>query len=134
MNAQATSFADFRNTLQQLGNNAHIAVLQDIAANSLEVPFLQHTQQLDLQTGRRGGDLIQKDGTSFSHFKPADTFPESPGKRTSFVTEQFTSHEGRFVELEDAINGCERILNDEFVQKQMRQSISTYLFFIRSSR
>lgn len=31
-----------------------------------------------------------------------------------FTTEQFTGHEGRAVALEDAINGCERILNDEF--------------------
>ncbi len=31
-----------------------------------------------------------------------------------FVTEQFTGHEGRMVDLEDALEGCERILNDEF--------------------
>jgi len=31
-----------------------------------------------------------------------------------FVTEQFTGAEGKMVSLEDALNGCERILNDEF--------------------
>lgn len=31
-----------------------------------------------------------------------------------FVTEQFTGHQGKMVKLEDALNGCERILNDEF--------------------
>ncbi len=31
-----------------------------------------------------------------------------------FVTEQFTSHEGKMVGRDDAIDGCERILNDEF--------------------
>jgi F-type H+-transporting ATPase subunit beta len=31
-----------------------------------------------------------------------------------FVTEQFTGQEGRAVELETALDGCERILNDEF--------------------
>jgi F-type H+-transporting ATPase subunit beta len=31
-----------------------------------------------------------------------------------FTTEQFTGHEGRLVRLEDALSGCERILNDEF--------------------
>ncbi len=31
-----------------------------------------------------------------------------------FVTEQFTGHEGKIVHLEDALDGCERILNDEF--------------------
>ena len=31
-----------------------------------------------------------------------------------FVTEQFTGHPGALVPVEDALNGCERILNDEF--------------------
>ncbi|MFP4528204.1 MAG: F0F1 ATP synthase subunit beta [Candidatus Kapaibacterium sp.] len=31
-----------------------------------------------------------------------------------FTTEQFTGQEGRMVEIDDAIDGCERILNDEF--------------------
>jgi F-type H+/Na+-transporting ATPase subunit beta len=30
------------------------------------------------------------------------------------VTEQFTGYQGRMVSLDDALNGCERILNDEF--------------------
>jgi F-type H+-transporting ATPase subunit beta len=31
-----------------------------------------------------------------------------------FVTEQFIGKEGKLVALQDALNGCERILNDEF--------------------
>jgi F-type H+-transporting ATPase subunit beta len=31
-----------------------------------------------------------------------------------FTTEQFTGHGGRMVKLKDALDGCERILNDEF--------------------
>ncbi|HOI17044.1 MAG TPA: F0F1 ATP synthase subunit beta, partial [Geobacteraceae bacterium] len=31
-----------------------------------------------------------------------------------FTTEQFTGHVGRMVRLQDALDGCERILNDEF--------------------
>ncbi len=31
-----------------------------------------------------------------------------------FTTEQFTGHDGRLVELADALDGCERILHDEF--------------------
>jgi len=31
-----------------------------------------------------------------------------------FTTEQFTGHKGRIVELKDTIEGCERIINDEF--------------------
>ncbi|HBE32217.1 MAG TPA: F0F1 ATP synthase subunit beta, partial [Cyanobacteria bacterium UBA11368] len=31
-----------------------------------------------------------------------------------FSTEQFTGLAGKLVELEDALEGCDRILNDEF--------------------
>jgi F-type H+-transporting ATPase subunit beta len=31
-----------------------------------------------------------------------------------FTTEQFTSMPGKLVKLDDALDGCERILNDEF--------------------
>lgn len=31
-----------------------------------------------------------------------------------FTTEQFTGHSGKFVSLKDALDGCERILRDEF--------------------
>lgn len=34
-----------------------------------------------------------------------------------FVTEQFTGHAGRFVSLQEALDGCERILNDEFADR-----------------
>jgi F-type H+-transporting ATPase subunit beta len=30
------------------------------------------------------------------------------------TTEQFTGHKGKMVNLKDALDGCERILNDEF--------------------
>lgn len=33
------------------------------------------------------------------------------------TTEQFTGMEGRVVDLEDAIDGCERILNDQFAER-----------------
>ena len=33
-----------------------------------------------------------------------------------FTTQQFTGIEGRMVALEEALNGCERILNDEFAE------------------
>jgi len=37
-----------------------------------------------------------------------------------FVTEQFTGHAGKIVPLEDALEGCERILNDEFSDRPER--------------
>jgi F-type H+-transporting ATPase subunit beta len=33
-----------------------------------------------------------------------------------FTTVEITGGEGRLVELEDALEGCERILNDEFAE------------------
>ncbi|MFW5688761.1 MAG: F0F1 ATP synthase subunit beta [Spirochaetota bacterium] len=38
-----------------------------------------------------------------------------------FVTEQFTGQEGRAVPLEDALDGCERILSDEFAGVNERE-------------
>jgi F-type H+-transporting ATPase subunit beta len=37
-----------------------------------------------------------------------------------FMTEKFTGKKGRFVSLEDALDGCERILNDEFADRPER--------------
>jgi len=37
-----------------------------------------------------------------------------------FMTEQFTGLEGRFAELEETLDGCERILNDEFSDRPER--------------
>ncbi len=34
-----------------------------------------------------------------------------------FVTQAFTGREGRYVSLDDALDGCERILNDEFADR-----------------
>ncbi|MEO7424860.1 MAG: F0F1 ATP synthase subunit beta, partial [Fibrobacteria bacterium] len=31
-----------------------------------------------------------------------------------FTTEQFTGHKGKLVSLEESLDGCERILKDEF--------------------
>ncbi|MFP4362469.1 MAG: F0F1 ATP synthase subunit beta [Spirochaetia bacterium] len=33
------------------------------------------------------------------------------------VTEQFTNYEGKYVSLEDALDGCEQILNDEYIDR-----------------
>jgi len=38
-----------------------------------------------------------------------------------FVTEQFTGMEGKLVPLEDALDGCERILSDEFADVNERE-------------
>ena len=55
-------------------------------------------------------ELSQEDRQVVNRARRLERFLTQP-----FVTtEQFTGQEGRVVSLEDAIDGCERILNDEF--------------------
>ena len=56
-------------------------------------------------------ELSQEDRRIVNRARRLERFLTQP----FFVTEQFTSHEGRFVELQAALDGCERILADEFV-------------------
>jgi len=58
-------------------------------------------------------ELSQEDRRIVNRARRLDRFLTQP----FFVTEQFTGHEGRFVGLADALDGCERILNDEFAQR-----------------
>ncbi len=49
---------------------------------------------------------------------PASSNDSSPSH--SSVTEQFTDTIGRLVDLDDALDGCERILADEFADRERR--------------
>ncbi|MEN6602144.1 MAG: F0F1 ATP synthase subunit beta, partial [Bryobacteraceae bacterium] len=55
-------------------------------------------------------ELSQEDRRTVYRARRLERFLTQP----CFVTEQFTGHRGRLVSLEDALTGCERILNDEF--------------------
>ena len=55
-------------------------------------------------------ELSQDDRRTVYRARRLERFLTQP----CFVTEQFTGHKGKLVQLEDALNGCERILNDEF--------------------
>jgi F-type H+-transporting ATPase subunit beta len=55
-------------------------------------------------------ELSQEDRRTVNRARRLERFVTQP----FFVTEQFTGKEGRMVSLEDALIGCERILNDEF--------------------
>ncbi len=55
-------------------------------------------------------ELSQEDRRTVYRARRLERFLTQP----CFVTEQFTGHRGRLVPLEDALSGCERILNDEF--------------------
>jgi len=55
-------------------------------------------------------ELSQEDQRTVHRARRLERFLTQP----FFTTEQFTGYEGKMVELNDMLNGCERILNDEF--------------------
>ncbi len=55
-------------------------------------------------------ELSREDQRTVNRARRLERFLTQP----FFTTEQFTGQKGRSVSLEDALNGCERILNDEF--------------------
>jgi F-type H+-transporting ATPase subunit beta len=56
-------------------------------------------------------ELSRDDRLTVSRARRLERFLTQP----FFVSEAFTSHKGKLVSLEDALEGCERILNDEFL-------------------
>ena len=57
-------------------------------------------------------ELSQEDQRTVNRARRLQRFLTQP----FFVTEQFTGHKGRLVSLDSALDGCERILNDEFAE------------------
>jgi len=55
-------------------------------------------------------ELSQEDRRTVNRARRLERFFTQP----FFVTEQFTGKEGKMVGLEDALDGCERVLNDEY--------------------
>jgi F-type H+-transporting ATPase subunit beta len=55
-------------------------------------------------------ELSQEDRRTVHRARRLERFLTQP----FFVTEQFTNQKGKLVKLEDALDGCERILNDEY--------------------
>jgi len=56
-------------------------------------------------------ELSRDDRLTVSRARRLERFLTQP----FFVSETFTSHKGKLVSLKDALEGCERILNDEFL-------------------
>ncbi len=54
-------------------------------------------------------ELSQEDRQTVNRARRLERFLTQP----FYVTEQFTGYEGRMVDIEDTLKGCERILNDE---------------------
>ncbi len=61
-------------------------------------------------------ELSQEDRRTVNRARRLERFLTQP----FFVTEQFTGHAGAFVELDDALDGCRRILDDEFFDRPER--------------
>jgi F-type H+-transporting ATPase subunit beta len=61
-------------------------------------------------------ELSQEDQAMVNRARRLQRFLTQPFS----VTEQFTGYKGRFVSLENALGGCERILNDEFADYSER--------------
>jgi F-type H+-transporting ATPase subunit beta len=57
-------------------------------------------------------ELSQEDRRTVYRARRLERFLTQP----CFVTEQFTGHKGKLVSLSAALDGCERILNDEFAK------------------
>lgn len=55
-------------------------------------------------------ELSREDRSTVHRARRLERFLTQP----FYTTEQFTGHEGKMVSREDALDGCERILNDEF--------------------
>jgi len=55
-------------------------------------------------------ELSRDDRRIVYHARRLERFMTQP----FFTTEQFTGHKGKMINLKDALDGCERILNDEF--------------------
>src|SRR5207302_116485 len=57
-------------------------------ADALELSFLQHAQQLDLQLGRHAVDFIEEDGAAMRRLESPGLVVHRPGERPLDVSEQ----------------------------------------------
>ncbi len=83
----------------------HYELAQEIRAN-----LAQYEELKDIIAMLGLEELSQEDQRTVHRARRLERFLTQP----FFSTEQFTGHEGRRVELDDALDGCERILHDEF--------------------
>jgi F-type H+-transporting ATPase subunit beta len=62
-------------------------------------------------------ELSRQDRLTVNRARRLERFLTQP----FFTTQQFTGHEGHMVSIEDTLDGCERILNDEFQDRPERE-------------
>jgi F-type H+-transporting ATPase subunit beta len=61
-------------------------------------------------------ELSREDRRTVNRARRIERFLTQP----FMVTQQFTGHEGKMVSLEDALDGCEQILSDEYAEYSER--------------
>ena len=86
----------------------HYRIAQDIRKT-----LAQYEELKDIIAMLGLEELSQEDRRIVNRARRLERFLTQP----FFVTEQFTGHAGRFVSRDDALDGCERILNDEFADR-----------------
>jgi F-type H+/Na+-transporting ATPase subunit beta len=79
-------------------------------AQEIRQTLAQYSELKDIIAMLGLEQLSQEDRNTVARARRLERFLTQP----FFTTEQFTGIKGKFVSLEDALNGCERILNDEF--------------------
>src|SRR5207245_4378371 len=70
-------------------DEAHIHLDRLVAADPLELPLLQYTQELDLHHRRDLPDLVQEDGALVRQLEPPLALPQRARKGPTLMPEEF---------------------------------------------
>src|SRR5690606_13726818 len=79
-------------------------------AQEIRQTLAQYAELKDIISMLGLEQLSQEDRNVVARARRLERFLTQP----FFTTEQFTGYKGKFVALSDALEGCERILRDEF--------------------
>src|SRR6516164_7538876 len=97
-------------------NHSYIDAMRPATPHTLELMLLKHSEQLRLQGQRHISDFVQEQSSGIRHFKAANFLRKSPGKRASFVAEEFAFQQvkgnRRAIELyEGATAACAEVVD-----------------------
>lgn len=81
-----------------------------LLAQKIRETLAQYSELKDIIAMLGLEQLSQEDRNIVARARRLERFLTQP----FFTTEQFTGHKGKYVSLSDALDGCERILHDEF--------------------
>src|SRR5262245_50781361 len=81
-------------SLVRRGDDTHIDPARFTCAESIDLSFLQHTQQFGLQQQRHVTDLVQKQGAAMGEFELARSRLSGSRERATLITEQLAFEQG----------------------------------------